>query len=497
MKCYRLSFLISRILLSIDFGFKNFIKSSEYSNKFLSFFIKICSLNLKNHFFHSEKNLVLFLENQKISTNGIKILLNQKSLKRVGLVDELFDFSNFYFFTEKKKADLFEIIFNFNFYKLKKSNLLSGLMLNIPLNLIKRVKKIPSLRITMSIIKIAAKSKILLIIDGLLLLFLENPSLSSKSFTQEIIWNIFRLILNIKKHYTRLLDIRAVSFLNIHQHSLFFFSFFFRFFKLVYIRSFINFCFKNAGNFVCDINGHWLIIYIIHTVYLNKKKKLNFPFFKSLFNTTYSFSFPSQLFFIFLFRKSTKLFWENKSYATMTYFKREKNCVPLIKKLISEKKCRVIFFLSFIRLKTFKMDLKFYPNSLQNEFIKIIKIVRLYIKDNNIRDNYNKFKMPNRNKVHNFYFKRCFIFPNTIRIKNDFSGFYSIFYFIRKIYKHLLKTVLKKNQLGKNFFNLFPQNLLVGIIYNLNLVETIKLPIKFSEVPMLEKYKYLKHYENM
>jgi len=181
----------------------------------------------------------------------------------------------------------------------------------------------------------------------------------------------------------------------------------------------------------------------------------------------------------------------------MTYFKREKNCVPLIKKLISEKKCRVIFFLSFIRLKTFKMDLKFYPNSLQNEFIKIIKIVRLYIKDNNIRDNYNKFKMPNRNKVHNFYFKRCFIFPNTIRIKNDFSGFYSIFYFIRKIYKHLLKTVLKKNQLGKNFFNLFPQNLLVGIIYNLNLVETIKLPIKFSEVPMLEKYKYLKHYENM
>jgi len=497
MKSYRLSFLISRILLSIDFGFKNFIKSSEYSNKFMSFFIKISSLNLKNHFFHSKKNLVLFLENQKISTNVIKILLNQRSLKKVGLVDEIFDFSNFYFFTEKKKVDLFEIFFHFNCYKLKKSILLSSLMLNIPLNLIKRVKKIPSLRITVSIIKFSAKNKIFLIIDGLLLLFLENPSLSSKSFTQEIIWNIFRLNLSIKKHYTRLLDIRAVSFLNIHKHSLFFFSFFLRFFKLVYIRSFINFCFKNAGNFVCDINGHCLIIYLIYTVYLNKKKELNFSFFKNLFYTTYSFSSLSQLFFTFLFRKSTKLFWRIKSCAKMTYFKREKNCVPLIEELVSKKKCRVMFFLSFIRLKTFKMNLKFYPNSLQNEFIKIIKIVRLYSKDKHIMDNYNKFKITNRNKVHNFYFKRCFIFPNTIKIKNDFSGFYSIFYFLRKIFNHSLKTMLKKNQLGRNFLNLYPQNLLVGIIYNLNLVETIKVPIKFSEVPMLEKYKYLKHYENM
>lgn len=176
-------------------------------------------------------------------------------------------------------ADLFEIFFQFHYYTIKRSSFLSGLILNEPLNLINGVKKIPSLRIILSTIKIFAKKNFFLIIEGLIIFFLENPSLCSKSFIQEISWNVFRLNSNIKGYCKTILDIRTVSFLNGSWYSLFFFSFILKFFKLVYVQSFINFCFKNVENFISYKSGHCLLICIINYLYMNKKEELNFFFF--------------------------------------------------------------------------------------------------------------------------------------------------------------------------------------------------------------------------
>ena len=180
----------------------------------------------------------------------------------------------------------------------------------------------------------------------------------------------------------------------------------------------------------------------------------------------------------------------------MNCLKRRRRNLQLIKKIISKKKPRIIFFLSFIRLKIFNIGLLSYPNSLQDDFTRIVKVRKLFVKNKIIRSDFSKVKIINWTNIRNFYFKRNCIFLNTVKIKGYFSGFRFIFFFCRKIFRYFLINFSKKNLPTKIFFNFFSQNLLIGILYNLSMTETIILPIKTMENTILKTYRYIKLYEN-
>ena len=264
MKTINLSHLITGILF---YKLKNFKKIIEKNKKFFLNNFKYSSHYFKKFFFLDETILLKFCQINKINWSFLKIISNYDNFKKIKLFIKKLNIFKIFSFSRRGFFLFFEIFFQYHYENLQKNNMLSDLMLKKSLNLDNEIKKIPSLRIVLSGLSYCYLNKINKLMFYLSGLFLENPFFFSKTFSQEIIWNYFRVKSTRKLVSALLLETRSIAFLNNTQKSIFSLSFIVTFYPHFLAKPLVNFSLKNVYHFIRGKFGYILILYILNNFF--------------------------------------------------------------------------------------------------------------------------------------------------------------------------------------------------------------------------------------
>jgi len=495
MTKYYLSQFISGIIFYKIGKAKKMLKKRNHENKFLVFFFKLGSKNLKNSNFLNENNMLLFLKKRQINSRFIKIILTTCFDKNIKLLQKQFKIFDIYFVVKKEIVLLFELIYQFYSRILKKNSLASSLIFNTYLGLNRKLKNAPTIRVVLSGITSLLKKKVSVSVFCLLKIFLKNPLLYSKSFIQEIIWNNVRLESNTKKIYNLFFEIRSISFLNNSRNSLFFFSLIFKFFKMYYQKPFLNFCIKNAHKFIDEKIGQFLILFIVNNFYIKKRNWINLILYKNLFYSKFFFGSNIKIFVCYFLRKTTRVFDRNRFCKIISDFKKRNSTVSLVEEMIHNKFFLAPSFISIFYLNIFKINVHSYPISIQDEFVRSVKTEKITekrcIEINNIQISKKKCCYWS-----NFNIKKKGLFGYMIKIKNLFPEFRFIFFSTRIILNYFFKFFKKKNSLGKLFYNIIHAALAKKNYLRLNTIILLKIPIFIDDNFLMISYKVNKLYEN-
>ena len=493
MKKYKLSSFISGFLFFKIIYLKKVFKKITHEDKFLFFFLKLGSANLKKSLYFKTKITWLSLKTEQISLKYTKILLGNCTPKKISALINQFNLKETNFFFKKKFIDLIELLFQFHPQFLKRAGILFSVTLNLSTKLYTAVKKIKSIRVILSGITFCIKKNIGASLDALTMFFLENPLISSKTFIQEIILNNLRLKKKTKHIYRLCSEIRSFSYLNNFQFSQYFLSFILKYFEIFYLLPFINFCFKNVHKFTDEKTGYSLPLCILNNIVLKKKFWLNFTFFKKIFNfKTYSFNY-TEIFFRFLLRNTARFFRKNIVYTNMSRLNRKINKNSLIHQLIHKKKLYLGFFVSVIYMNIFKNNLNSYPCILEDEFFRSIKTYT--------QSEINKIKKSLISSIranYGFLFKikrKCLMIV-TMKIKYFIPKLQSIFFLIKNMLKYFIEFLKEKKLFERNYYCLFSQPLIRHVYLNLCFIETLKLHIRLSDCVLIKLHKLQKLYEN-
>jgi len=495
MTIYYLSQFISGFIFYKFGKAKKMLKKTILENKFLVFFFKLGSKNLKNSNFLNENNMLMFLKTRQINSRFIKIILTTCFDKNIKLLQKQFKIFDIYFIV-KKEIVLFYVLF-YQFYSrtLKKNSLTSSLIFNTYLGLNRKLKNAPTIRVVLSGITSLLKKKVSVSVFGLLKIFLKNPLLYSKSLIQEIIWNNVRVESDGKKIYNLFLEIRSISFLNNSRNSLFFFSFIFKFFKMYYLKPFLNFCLKNVHKFIDEKIGQFLILFIVNNFYFKKRNWINLILYKNLFYSKIFFDSNNRIFFCYFLRKTTRFFDRNRFYKITNDFKKRNSTISLVEEMIYNKFFLTPPFISIFYLNAFKINVHSYPISIQDEFVRSIKTEKIMEK-RSLEIYIIQISKKKCCYWSNFNIKKKGLFGYMIKIKNLFPEFRFIFFLTRIVLKYFLKFFKKKNSLEKFFHNLFYAALVKKNYLRLNIIDLLKIPIFIDDNCFMRSYKLNKLYEN-
>ena len=495
MTIYYLSQFISGFIFYKIGKAKKILKKTNRENKFLVFFFKLGSKNLKNSNFLNEKNMLMFLKTRQINSRFIKIILTTCFDKNIKLLQRQFKIFDIYSIVKKETVLLYELFYQFYSRILKKNSLASSLIFNTYLGLNRKLKNAPTIRVVLSGITSLLKKKVSGSVFGLLKIFLKNPLLYSKSLIQEIIWNNIRLESKAKKIYNLFLEIRSVSFLNNSRNSLFFFSFIFKFFKMYNLKPFLNFCIKNVHKFIDEKIGQFLILFIVNNFYVKKRSWINLLLYKNLFYSKIFFDSNIKIFFCYFLRKTTRVLNRNQFYKIISDFKKRNSTISLVEEMIYNKFFQTPSFISIFFLNIFKINVHSYPILIQDEFVRSIKTER--ITDKRSLD-INNFQISKKKCYYwsNFNIKKKGLFGYMIKIKNLFPEFRFIFFLTRIVLKYLFNFFKKKNSLEKFFHNIFYAALVKKNYLRFNIIDLFKIPIFIDDNFLIRSYKINKLYEN-
>lgn len=492
MKRLNISSLISAIFFYKILDLKKKLKGGDIC--FFNF-IKFSSLFLKKFFILDEIVLSNFTQINYISWNFLKILYKHYNLTGGKILAINYGSNKLFFSFENLFKGYFEIFFQFYGNQVQKKFLLSSISLRISLKLVKEIKKIPSLRIIISGFTNYYKHRVRESMVYLIGFFLQNPIISSKLFIQEIIWSYFRVI-SKQQLFESFVETRAFVFLNNSQKSLFFFQMAVKFYPIFLSKPFVNFCLKNVHRFVKDRVGHVLILYILQDFFIKKNLWFNLAFLENLLRIKFFTSRFFEIFFLFLFRNTGKIFRKNELYTCLFKLNREPNRDRMIEIIVSKKRTCKFIFLKFIRSKVFQITLTSYPNFLQNEFIGLIEMFTNNREFNVYNEGETCKELLYSYSKNKLLIKKNLLFVQTLKIKKKLSLIQFLFFTAYRILKNFLAILEKSFLFEKNLYRLFSQIIPKNIHKKLNLSIILQVPIKTNYNVLVNLYKNNKIHEN-